>query len=137
SAVGVGATVFDTATLSSASPDAGGTVTYAVYTDNTCTTSADTPPAPATVTVTNGAVPASGPVTFPVVGKFWFQATYSGDANNLVPVGGLKSACASEPVAVVDANIQITPQTATNPVGTNHVLTGHVNVIGSNGASVP
>jgi hypothetical protein len=28
----------------------------------------------------------------------------------------------------VDANIQITPATATNPLGTNHVLTGHVNV---------
>jgi hypothetical protein len=28
----------------------------------------------------------------------------------------------------VDANIQISPQTATNPVGTNHTLTGHVNV---------
>jgi hypothetical protein len=28
----------------------------------------------------------------------------------------------------VDANIQITPQTATNPVSTNHTLTGHVNI---------
>src|SRR5262249_19662181 len=28
----------------------------------------------------------------------------------------------------VDANIQITPDTATNPVSTQHVLTGHVNV---------
>ena len=28
----------------------------------------------------------------------------------------------------VDANIQITPQTATNPVGTNHTFTAHVNV---------
>ena len=28
----------------------------------------------------------------------------------------------------VDANIQITPATATNPVSTNHTLTGHVNV---------
>ena len=27
-----------------------------------------------------------------------------------------------------DANISISPATATNPVGTNHVLTGHVNV---------
>jgi len=36
----------------------------------------------------------------------------------------------------VDANIQITPPEATNPVGTNHVLTGHVNVIGSDGVSV-
>src|SRR4029079_10069484 len=37
----------------------------------------------------------------------------------------------------VDANIQISPQTATNPTSTNHVLTGHVNVIGSDGVSVP
>ena len=28
----------------------------------------------------------------------------------------------------VDANIQITPATANNPVSTNHTLTGHVNV---------
>ena len=28
----------------------------------------------------------------------------------------------------VDANIQITPSTANNPVSTNHTLTGHVNV---------
>src|SRR5206468_3513951 len=28
----------------------------------------------------------------------------------------------------VDANIQITPTNATNPIGTNHTLTGHVNV---------
>ena len=28
----------------------------------------------------------------------------------------------------VDANIQITPATAANPIGTNHTLTGHVNV---------
>src|SRR5262249_33994541 len=40
--------------------------------------------------------------------------------------GGATGAC--EPLSVVDANIQITPATATNPVGTNHTLTGHVNV---------
>src|SRR5204863_7862002 len=28
----------------------------------------------------------------------------------------------------VDANIQITPANATNPLNTNHALTGHVNV---------
>jgi hypothetical protein len=33
----------------------------------------------------------------------------------------------------VDANIQITPATATNPVGTNHTLTVHVNVNGGSG----
>src|SRR5262249_11491154 len=31
-------------------------------------------------------------------------------------------------VAALDANIQITPATATNRVGTSHTLTGHVNV---------
>src|SRR5262249_1859128 len=34
----------------------------------------------------------------------------------------------------VDANIQITPPSATNPVGTNHVLTGQVNVNDGSGA---
>jgi hypothetical protein len=34
----------------------------------------------------------------------------------------------------VDANIQITPPTANNPVGTNHVLTCHVNVNNGSGA---
>src|SRR5262249_38624986 len=34
----------------------------------------------------------------------------------------------------VDANITITPSTATNPVGTNHVLTVHVNVNDGSGA---
>src|SRR6266536_3942375 len=34
----------------------------------------------------------------------------------------------------VDANIQITPQSATNPVGVNHVFTGHVNVNTGSGA---
>ena len=35
----------------------------------------------------------------------------------------------------VDANIQITPPTATNPVGTTHVFTAHVNVNTGNGAA--
>ena len=35
---------------------------------------------------------------------------------------------AGEPLLVVDANIQITPATATNPVARAHTLTGHVNV---------
>src|SRR5215211_628162 len=38
----------------------------------------------------------------------------------------------------VDANIQISPQSATNPIGTNHTLTGHVNVnSGSGFANAP
>src|SRR4051812_10559165 len=38
----------------------------------------------------------------------------------------------------VDANIQVTPATADNAVGTNHTLTGHVNVNdGSGFANAP
>src|SRR5262249_1611930 len=41
-----------------------------------------------------------------------------------------------EPLSVVDANIQISPLTATNPVGSSHVLTGHVNVNAGTGGYV-
>jgi hypothetical protein len=51
-----------------------------------------------------------------------FQAVYPGDSVYLASTG------ACEPLAVVDANIQITPQQATNPINSNHTLTGHVNV---------
>jgi hypothetical protein len=72
----VGYTVTDSATISGATSDAGGTVTYTVYSDSTCTTfSADA----GTVTVTNGIVPDSNPVTFNDPGTFYWQAVYSGD----------------------------------------------------------
>ena len=50
-------------------------------------------PVPAgTMTVTNGVVPDSDPVTFTTAGTFYWQAAYSGDANNL-PAKGV---CTSE-----------------------------------------
>src|SRR5262249_50133417 len=55
-------------------------------------------------------------------GQFAFRAHYEGDATYLPSDGPC------EPLQVVDANIQITPQQATNQVNTNHTLTGHVNV---------
>jgi hypothetical protein len=51
-----------------------------------------------------------------------FRAHYPGDATYNPSDGPC------EPLRVVDANIQISPLTATNPTGTNHTLTGHVNV---------
>jgi hypothetical protein len=41
---------------------------------------------------------------------------------------GLPGDSANAQKTWVDANIQITPATATNPLNTNHTLTGHVNV---------
>ena len=77
--VSVPITVHDTATLTGATADAGGTVTYKLYTDNTCTTLSTTPALNATVNVTNGVVPNSPNVTFNSAGSWCFQATYSGD----------------------------------------------------------
>src|SRR6266487_4588990 len=93
STVSVGDAVHDSATLTGATADAGGTVTYTVYSDNTCSTQvADG----GTKTVTNGNVPDSDPVTFNNAGTFFWQAVYSGDANN----NGATSDCTSEKLVV-------------------------------------
>src|SRR5262249_37411493 len=82
SSITVGGSVHDSATLTGATTTAGGTVTYTVYTNNTCTAVAGPQPSPATVTVTNGTVPNSADTAFPAAGTFFWQAVYSGDTNN-------------------------------------------------------
>src|SRR5258708_30487834 len=51
---------------------------------------------PAAVTVTNHTVPDSADVTFNTAGTYYFQAVYSGDANN----NGNSSACTSETIII-------------------------------------
>ena len=82
--VGVGFT--DSATLTGATSNAGGTVTYTLYSG---TYPSGTPVGtPSTVTVTNAAVPNSASFTVASAGPYYFTASYSGDANNNpVPVG--------------------------------------------------
>jgi hypothetical protein len=82
------ATAYDTAKLSGATPTAVGTVTYTVYTNNTCTAGGRSA---GTVTVTNGVVPNSNALSF-TTGTYYWVAAYSGDANNN-PVSG---ACGGE-----------------------------------------
>ena len=89
----VGGTVHDSATLTGATADAGGTVTYTVYTDNACSLGAQSA---GTKTVTNGVVPDSDPITFTTTGDFYWQASYSGDANNKPAT----SECTSEHLVV-------------------------------------
>jgi hypothetical protein len=98
--VTVGATVHDSATLTGATANAGGTVTYTVYTNDTCTAN---PQDAGTKTVTNGVVPDSDPITFNSAGDFFWQAVYSGDANN----NGASSACTSEHLVVNKAGPSI------------------------------
>src|SRR6266498_408231 len=93
SSVPVGSTVHDTATLSGASANAGGTVTYTVYTDSSCTLN---PQDAGTKSVTNGIVPDSNAITFNSEGTTFWQAVYSGDANN----DSATSACTSEQLVV-------------------------------------
>jgi hypothetical protein len=77
--VNVDSTVHDSATLSGATTDAGGTVTYTVYTDSGCSLNAR---AAGTVTVTSGVVPDSNALAFNTAGTYYWQAVYSGDTKN-------------------------------------------------------
>ena len=93
SSVPAGTAVHDSATLTGATATAGGTVTYTVYTNSDC--NAGTQSA-GTVAVTNHAVPDSNPITFNSAGTWYWQAVYSGDANN----SGAVSTCTEETLVV-------------------------------------
>src|SRR5579884_4291225 len=109
SAGNVGMTVHDTAKLAGATADAGGTVTYTVYSDSACTSKvADG----GTVTVTNGAVPDSKAVTFTTPGTYYWQASYSGDANNKPAT----SVCTDEKLVVAPLiDLAVTKAGSPNP----------------------
>jgi hypothetical protein len=121
--VDVGSTVQDSATLSGATSDAGGIVTYTVYTNNTCTTGARDA---GTVTVTNGVVPDSNALAFNSTGTFYWQAFYSGDTNN----NGATSTCTDETLVV--NKLQPNAATAQNLIpNDNFTLSGGFNPTGS------
>jgi hypothetical protein len=94
SIVNIGDPVHDSATLTGATSDAGGTVTYSAYAGaNTCT---GTDLLNSAKTVTNGIVPDSDDFTPMAAGTYSFQAVYSGDANN----NGASSVCSTEQLLV-------------------------------------
>src|ERR1019366_8988312 len=100
SPVAIGISVYDTATLTGATSDAGGTVTYGLYSNNTCNVDhlvANLTPTPTANAVVDGVVPSSTSYSFTSAGIWYFQATYSGDSNNTGPV---HSSCTSEAVVV-------------------------------------
>jgi hypothetical protein len=87
----VSQTVTDSATLTGASPNAGGTVTYSEYNGGSCTGTAI---GSDTETVTNGVVPTTSTFAFAAAGFYSFQAVYTGDGENK----GATSPC--EPLTV-------------------------------------
>jgi hypothetical protein len=69
--------VTDSATLPGANTaTAGGTVTYGVYSNDTCTNLVESA---GTVTVTDGAVPDSTAISLATAGTYYWNAAYSGD----------------------------------------------------------
>ena len=57
-----------------------------------------------------------------------------GDASVTVETDGVAPNSGDAVKTFVDANIQITPPSAINPVAKNHTFTGHVNVNKGSGA---
>ena len=112
--------VYDTATISGALGIPTGTVTYSLWTNNTCTVAATAPTFPgggntATVTIAaDGTVPPSPTLTFSSPGSFWWQAAYSGGGRNAAAT----STCASEPLVVE----KVKPTITTTPSGTPIVI---------------
>ena len=92
-----GGAVYDSATLSGASPGASGTVTYLVYDNDTCSGGSGGLVATlGPVSVTNGSVPDSPDWTPSSAGSYYFMASYSGDPNDAAAASG----CMSEPLTV-------------------------------------
>ena len=85
-----GTEVVDSAILSGTNASSAmGTVTYTVYSNNTCTSSTGSG---GTVQVSAGAISPSNPVTITTPGTYYWRASYSGDSAN----SASKSACGSE-----------------------------------------
>jgi uncharacterized repeat protein (TIGR01451 family) len=118
-AVETGSTVHDFVAVSGATS---GNVTVDWFTNNTCSGTAASNSGNVALTA-NGTVDVTGFAKGSLApGLYGFKAHYLGNGVFLASDGGC------EPLRVVDANVQITPASAVNPVSTNHTLTGHVNV---------
>jgi hypothetical protein len=124
--VGAGSTVHDFVTVTGqpGQPPPSGNVNIDWFLNGDCTGN------PAVNSGSIGPLDAAGTFdatgfafTVNAAGSRAFKAHYEGDPTYLASDGPC------EPLRVVDANIQITPATADNPVATNHVLTITVNAI--------
>ena len=120
-----GTAVTDSATLTGIDANtATGTVSYTVYSDNSCSTVFASG---GTKTVANGSVPSSDAVTFDEAGTFYWVASYSGDSGHNADA----NTCGSETVTVqgntnTPAALTLAPQTASNQVGQQHCVTATV-----------
>jgi uncharacterized repeat protein (TIGR01451 family)/LPXTG-motif cell wall-anchored protein len=109
--VGIGSSVTDTATLHGAASAVGGTISYKLYSNNTCTTQvADGGTKPVSGTSVNGDItlPSSNAVPVNTAGTYYWQATYSGDIASGGSNESVTSNCGDEVLTVVAPSLQIT-----------------------------
>lgn len=117
-----GTPVTDQATLSGATSDASGTLTYDVYTSSDCS---GTPVFTSTVAVSGGAAPASAAFTPSQTGIYQWLATYSGDADN----DAAASACGSEPLSV--GSVVVQTQLSATSVSVGSQVTDQATLVGA------
>ena len=106
----IGDPIRDTATLSGATTDAGGTIEFHLYSDAGCTTEINTGLSP--VSVNGNGSYNSGDFTPSAVGTYYWTGSYSGDANNLSTSTSCGNAGESSVVGMAATNIA-TAQTLT------------------------
>jgi hypothetical protein len=136
--------VTDTAHLTGTNAaNAGGSVTYSVYSDSACTVAAGSG---GTVNVTDGSVPASNPVALSGAGTYYWQASYSGDTTNAKSTstcgtdGEIETVTTTTPPPPASTSVSTTlygggqsGTTISVPAGTSVTDTAHLS--GANAAS--
>lgn len=110
-AILAGSSVTESATLSGATGNAGGSVKYTVYSNNSCTTLWGNA---GTKSVSNALAQTSDPFSFPIAGTYYWQVVYSGDSNNSIAT----SSCVALSV--------IATSTPNNPNPGNGTISGKV-----------
>ncbi len=93
-AVYAGSSIYDTSTLSGATSNASGAVTYKVYTNNSCNAGEMSA---GSGNVVNGIVGNSNSIQFNTPGTYYWQAVYGGDSQNNIAT----STCGSEVLTVI------------------------------------
>ncbi len=107
------ARVYDTSTLSGGADDPTGTITYSLWTNNTCTVASTDPLFAGNVNTATVAVGAASPtLTFATAGSYWWKASYTPSASSRNEP--TESTCASEPLVVQKP----APTIATEPSAT-------------------
>jgi hypothetical protein len=133
-AVDAGTPVHDTATLTGATADVGGTIAYNVYTDSTCST-AFASPTPDPDDVSAAGVPDSTSLTLTAAGSYYWEAVYSGDPNNDPATSDCQEVLVVAPVTAEGAPA-ITSETSATSVPVGQSVTDTATFVSPNGGEL-